>query len=276
LNLSGLQLRVDHAAVAYNGKIYVLGGYNEMYEAYASMFSIDINDKTIVSLSPMITGKGDSAATLYEQNGEMKIVSVGGFTHSNGFCAPIDDAEMYDFEKDEWTSISPLTEARGDMGIAVLNGVIYTIGGESKHESYCSPDNSVDAASASIAVDDVESLDPRKGDDVGWSIETDLKAFRYRAAATVWKKTDTIYLFGGQTAYSHTCDCFAASDSVFTFTNASSVSNSVKIGIGVGVGILVLGLSVMGGIYLRKRRMDAKNKPRNEVSVVRASVKDIA
>jgi hypothetical protein len=270
------QLRVDHAAVAYNGKIYVLGGYDEFYEAYTEMFSIDINNKNIVNLSPMLTAKGDAPATLYELNGKMKIVSVGGFTHANDFCAPLDEAEIYDFEKDEWTSISPLNEARGDMGIAELNGVLYTIGGESKHESYCAPDNNVDASSASIAVDDVESLDPRKGDNVEWSIEADLKSFRYRAAAAVLKETDTIYLFGGQTAYSHTCDCFAASDSVFTFTNASSVSNSVKIGIGVGVGILVLGLLVMGGIYLRKRRMDSKNKRRNDVSVVRANVKDIA
>lgn len=240
------------------------------------MFSIDINDQTIVDLNPMITAKGDAPATLYELNGKMKIVSVGGFTHANGFCAPLDDAEIYNFETDEWTSISPLSEARGDMGIAELNGVIYTIGGESKHESYCVPDSNVDESSGSIAVDDVESLDPRKGDSVKWSIEADLKAFRYRAAATVWRETDTIFLFGGQTAYSHTCDCFAASDSVFTFTNASVISNSVKIGIGVGVGILLLGLLVMAGIYLRKRRLDAKNRPRNEVSVVRADVKDIA
>lgn len=278
MELDGEHLRVDHASVAYDGVIYVFGGwdmYND-YVAYDSMFAIDISTKSITPLSPMITAKGDAAATLYQVDGRMKIVSVGGFTHSNSYCKPLDDAELYDIASDSWESMDSLQEARGDMSLGVLHGVVYTIGGEAKHEAMCSNPENIAPSSYSIAVDDVESFDGRKGLNAQWKIESDLKSYRFRSAATVWDKTNTMYLFGGQSAYSRTCDCFPASDSVFTFTDESSFAHSAKVGIGVGVGVLLLGVVIFGVIYLRKKRAQTDTKNREPVSTLRANDKDLA
>lgn len=280
MELEGDHLRVDHASVAYNGKIYVFGGwdmYND-YVAYNSMFAIDISTKSIVPLSPMITAKGDSAATLYEVDGRMKIVSVGGFTHTNYWCKPLDDAEIYDIEDDRWESIDSLKEARGDMSVGVLHDIVYTIGGEAKHELMCENPETVAPQSQSIAVDDVESFNGKKGLNAQWKVESDLKSYRFRSAATVWDKTQTIYLFGGQSAYSRSCDCYPASDSVFTFTDAWSFSQSVKVGIGVGIGILLLGLVIVAVIYFRKKRTKTDSHKNREpvVTTLRTNDKEMA
>lgn len=252
---------VDHAAVAYNGMIYVMGGYDANYTAYDRMYSINVQSKVIEAMPPMNEARGDAHATIYNYEGTDKkvIIYAGGFTHVNGFCAALSSVEMFDFEEETWTQLSDLKEARGDKALVELNGVVYAIGGEAKHQDYCNPDVTVSESSASIAIDDVETLDLRLGEQSEWVIQDDLNDYRFRSASAVWKDstgTSTVYLFGGQTAYNAVCNCFAASNRIFSFSaddEGDDDKGPNRVGIAVGVTLACVAVLGIGALFWLKK-----------------------
>jgi len=259
----------DHAAVAYNGMIYVMGGYDASYIAYNRMYAIDVKSKVIKAMPSMNEGRGDAHATVYtyKDTGKKVAIIAGGFTHVNIFCAALQTVEMYDFETETWSNLSDMKEARGDKALVALNGLVYAIGGEAKHQDYCNPDVTVSESSASIAIDDVESLDLSGGVNSEWVIQNDLKDYRFRSASAVWTDSNsksTVYLFGGQTAYNSICNCFAASDLVFSFSvegeKDGKGTNTVGIAVGVTIGVAaVVGVSAF--FLLRKGRASREASP---------------
>lgn len=264
MNLPQQYYVVDHSAVGYNGMIYVMGGYDGNYTAYNRLYAIDIQNKEITNLPPMNEKKGDAHATIYinEDTGKSSIVIAGGFYHENRFCAPLPSVEMYDFENEKWTMLSNLNEARGDVAIVELNGLVYTIGGETKHENYCNPDVDVTESSASIAVDDVETFDPRLGVSSGWTVMSDLNEYRFRSTAAVWTDDDgksTVYVFGGQSAYDAVCDCFPVSNRIFSFSDIPTPSaagggrGTNKVAIAVGATVASLAVLAIGSFVWVKK-----------------------
>lgn len=88
MNLPEQYYVVDHSAVGYRGKIYVMGGYDANYTAYNRLCAINIRNK---EKPPMNKKRGDAHATIYtnEDTGKSAIIIGGEFYHENGFCAPL-------------------------------------------------------------------------------------------------------------------------------------------------------------------------------------------
>jgi len=222
----------DNAALTYEGNLYVVGGFGEDYVAQTFMIQIDLKTNGITAKKPMPTSRGDANAVSYRfADGKTIAYIMGGFTHENQFCAPLADAEMYDFITDEWTEIDDLNFKRGDKAVVVHNGRVVAIGGESKHETKCEKTGSSlnEEGSGSILVDTVEYFDPRDSEPM-WKFETKLEEHRFRAAAVSVKSTGSVYVFGGQSLYDDGCDCYPTSDTIFEYIEeVEDVSSSTKI-----------------------------------------------
>lgn len=220
----------DQTSFARGGSIYILGGYQGNGDGYTTrdeLISLNVETKEILSLASMITKRGDASAAYYNSGGIEAIYIMGGFTSKTNFCEPLSEAEKYDFATNKWTTISPLVQERGDKGVVVLNDHILAIGGEDKHESICAgTDEGVDPSSHAIAVNDVESFNPQDGDDAKWEVEVDFNEFRFRSAAAVAKNLDTVFLFGGQMAFSDECNCYKTSKDIFYYREKHSHPNS--------------------------------------------------
>mmetsp|Transcript_6130 Transcript_6130/g.7132 ORF Transcript_6130/g.7132 Transcript_6130/m.7132 type:complete len:404 (-) Transcript_6130:153-1364(-) len=210
----------DNAALTYEGKLYVLGGYGVGYNAQTFMIQLDLETQGITEKKPMITARGDANAVTYRFADETTVAYImGGFTHENDFCAPLADAEMYNFLTDEWTDIEDMNFKRGDKAVVVHNGRILAIGGEGKHEEKCENTESRalgEEGSGSILIDDIEYYDPREKD-AAWTFGNKLDEHRFRAAAVSVKSTGSVYVFGGQSLYSTECDCYPTSDTIFEY-----------------------------------------------------------
>lgn len=91
----------DNAAVAYDGKLYVMGGYNKDYGVtFDTVFSIDVESKQIEDHAPMLEKRGDAHAVYFElDNGDPVAFIMGGFKNDDNFCKPLVSAERYEFKK---------------------------------------------------------------------------------------------------------------------------------------------------------------------------------
>ena len=131
----------DGAVFAHGSDLFVAGGYNAQYEATGSTFVIDTR-KTLDTgqlvyeiLEPMGTPRGDISAILFGRDAYV----AGGFTHRNGFCAPLRTVEIFDVVKREWSSAPSFNIARGDVSLVSFNDRIFAIGGETTHLSQNAP-----------------------------------------------------------------------------------------------------------------------------------------
>jgi hypothetical protein len=214
MTLSSEYVVSDQACVARKGKIYVMGGYDQNYNTMDETFAIDVEAKQVTSMASMPTKRGDASAVYLKEKDTAYI--MGGFSDANGWCSPLYEAEVYDFDRNKWDEIPELNHNRGDKAVVILDQKIYAIGGEEKHEDICESANDLDPSSHAVAVDDVESFDPFDND-AEWVVESDFISYRFRAAAAAWEPTHAIYIFGGQKQYSKECDCYATDDSVHYF-----------------------------------------------------------
>lgn len=198
-------------------------------EAQSFMIEIDLETKDYLVKQSMPTARGDANAVSYEfADGKTIGYMIGGFTHDNNFCAPLADAEVYDFDTDTWIEINDMNYKRGDKAVVVHNGRVVAIGGESKHEEKCTQSgNSLDeVGSGSELVDSVEYYDPRDSEPM-WRLETKLEEHRFRAAATSVKSTGSVYVFGGQSLFTESCNCYPTSDTIYEYIEVDDTS-SVK------------------------------------------------
>jgi len=233
----------DNAAVGYNGMIFVTGGYDKNFDASNSTFAIDVASKVITDKAQMKKARGDAHAVTYSLEGREVAYIMGGFTHMNSFCEPLKEAERYDFDKDEWVSVDSLKSKRGDKAITRLNCKILAIGGESKHAGICK-NETVSKENETIPVNDVESYNP-SDKDPEWKIETNLPNHHFRFAAAAVEKTDSVYVFGGQEAYSDGCKCYKNSNRIYALrdmTNTCNLSSVVHFTTSFGFFLFTLSL----------------------------------
>mmetsp|Transcript_64175 Transcript_64175/g.144753 ORF Transcript_64175/g.144753 Transcript_64175/m.144753 type:complete len:416 (-) Transcript_64175:201-1448(-) len=183
--------RSDNDAFVLGNLIYLVGGYDATYADYAT--TDILNPETgwtlgsaATTIAPMLVARGDFA--IVEHQG--RFYAYGGWTSANGFCAPLNEAEVYDPTKDTWTALANLKVARGDKASGVLQGRLYAIGGET---TSCDATSNVPLPSTPVM--DVEVFDTSDPEG-GWVAEGAIpeKKFRF-AAATV---DETIFVFGGQ------------------------------------------------------------------------------
>jgi N-acetylneuraminic acid mutarotase len=141
--------RNEVAAVAVNGKIYVLGG-----NFPRTQYDVAVNEEydpatdSWRTRASMPHGLNHMAAAVL--NG--KIYTVGGFT-SDGHKGAKDSVFEYDPVTDIWRTLAPLPSPRGSVSAAALDGKIHALGGRKNetdvvaiHEVYDPATNAWSAA----------------------------------------------------------------------------------------------------------------------------------
>nr|7ONH_A Chain A, SAKe6BE-L3 [synthetic construct]7ONH_B Chain B, SAKe6BE-L3 [synthetic construct] len=167
-----------------NGLIYAVGGYDGSPDGSTHLNSVEAYDpernewSLVAPLSTRRSGVG--VAVL---NG--LIYAVGGFATletESGELVPteLNSVEAYDPERNEWSLVAPLSTRRSGVGVAVLNGLIYAVGGYDG-----SPDGSTHLNS-------VEAYDPERNE---WSLVAPLSTRRSGVGVAVLN--GLIYAVGG-------------------------------------------------------------------------------
>jgi N-acetylneuraminic acid mutarotase len=116
--------RSEIAGAALNGKIYIIGGYEEGYKRGRNTSAVDVYDP--------ITDKWAAAAPLPQPldhagaaSHDGKLYVVGG--GSTKFIS--NKLFIYDPAIDKWKEGANLPAARGAMSANFINGILYAIGG---------------------------------------------------------------------------------------------------------------------------------------------------
>ncbi len=232
----------DHASFAQKPSfVFIAGGYDQNYTALDALTRIDastIGDATlgIQAMAPLLTARGDITG-VSSTDGESAFIS-GGFTHANGFCAPLGSTEQYLFASNEWRNLPALLNERGEVVLIEVDNHLYALGGERQIEGVCDgAGEDVDPGENTVATDEVEIFENNT-----WKIASDFPNHKFRFAAAT-DKNGLIYTFGGQTAHDTECQCFRTVDDVAIFGQVVSSSSA---GISMLLTILIMGAMIVG------------------------------
>jgi len=165
------------AAAAYDGKLYVCGGYvfldNETEDTSAACSVFDPATGAWSSLPDMPTPRGDHRAVAAGG----RIYAIGGYDVRSGDV--LETVEAFDPETGTWEQKEPLPRALSWTGAAVLDGRIYVAGGIDKKYNVSNrlymyePDNNT------------------------WEVLTGMDLPRYEHGAVA--AAGGLYVFGGMT-----------------------------------------------------------------------------
>jgi len=140
--------RVDLAGAVINGKVYATGGYSVAFGVSTVLSTVERFDPTSdnpnwTDALPMKQSRFGHAACGVQGETEFdsKIYVLGGREALNG--PPLNTVEVYDFGKNTWTNMPAMNKYRTNFAVAVVDNVLYAIGG---HVS-------------GVATNSVESLD---------------------------------------------------------------------------------------------------------------------
>jgi Uncharacterized protein conserved in bacteria len=174
---------IDHsAAVAYNGKIYVAGGYLEGKVPTDKLFIYDSKKDEWVEGKPLPSPRG--ALTAEFINGTL--YAVGGLNSSQ---IPVNTNEAYDPETNTWTTRAPMPTARHHLASAVIDGKLFAMGGRILGDGV--PSEDMDALLTNFNRN--EMYDPETDT---WIVKQPMFDKRSGFAAT--SANGQIYVFGGQ------------------------------------------------------------------------------
>ena len=119
--------RGGHAAAVLDGKIIAAGGSGgDGTIAFANVEAYDFGSDTWLVKAPLPKGNHLYAMTVV--NGQ--IYAIGGAGGSDVGYARFTDVYVYDPISDIWTPRSPMPTARAYLGVGVINGLIYAVGGD--------------------------------------------------------------------------------------------------------------------------------------------------
>ena len=157
------------AAVALNGKIYLIGGFDTDTNVPSAVVHVyDTKTRTWSQTAPLPAPRGGHATVVLE--GKIHVLGGG---NSN---ATIADHDVFDTAKNAWTALAPLPRAEGSPAAVAFRGKLYAIGGRSGSSDFGAVDI-YDPATNSWSAG--PSIDPRG-----------------TAGAVVY--CDTIFVFGGE------------------------------------------------------------------------------
>ncbi|KAG0575426.1 hypothetical protein KC19_5G002900 [Ceratodon purpureus] len=123
----------DTCAGSVAGKVYAVGGYDEMYTILNATYVYDPATKVWTKLANMPTARGDLMCV----NFLGEIYALGGF-YDQAFTANsfADEVESFNPATGAWTSRPNMLTPRGDAGATVLPGNrIMVIGGEGHYQN---------------------------------------------------------------------------------------------------------------------------------------------
>ncbi|CAM9150727.1 unnamed protein product [Chrysoparadoxa australica] len=180
--------------------LYLVGGYAADYTSLKTTTRVDIvfNDEGVPMLTytpvadmNLIYGRGDHACQLIP--GENVAYCMGGFNNfldgtpqeqmwNDGLVS----TEKYDLDADEWTTVTSMTQGRGDFALGYLNDRLTVIGGENFDGG----------------ISDIEWYDWREDcwTDSGDLFDLPYNLFRFQGATH--KDKSRIYILGGQSSVS--------------------------------------------------------------------------
>src|SRR5215210_8063710 len=122
--ISSLPVAVNHAAAdSYNGKIYVVGGYQDDRVPTNRLFIYDPSQNAWTEGASMPTTRAALVAKFI--NGIL--YAVGG---ANLDFKKLSTNEAYNPSTNTWSSKAPMPTARNHLSSAVVDGKIYSFGGE--------------------------------------------------------------------------------------------------------------------------------------------------
>src|SRR4029077_8264353 len=182
--------------VALNGKMYVIGGWDD---GKAGGVNYEYNPATDKWTKKQPMPRPAHHAALAAANG--KIYVMGGFVVPKdnaipvgGAWEPIDNAWEYDPAADSWKSLPPLPGKRGSAVAAEVSGKIYVIGGATTVDGSKDPFFTFFGPSKVLATNDV--YDPATNK---WQSREPMSVARNHAfGAAVEGK---IYVIGGRTGH---------------------------------------------------------------------------
>jgi N-acetylneuraminic acid mutarotase len=182
--------------VALNGKMYVIGGWDD---GKAGGVNYEYNPATDKWTKKQPMPRPAHHAALAAANG--KIYVMGGFVVPKdtaipvgGAWEPIDNAWEYDPAADSWKSLPPLPGKRGSAVAAEVSGKIYVIGGATTVDGSKDPFFTFFGPSKVLSTNDV--YDPATNK---WESRTPMSVARNHAfGAAVNGK---IYVIGGRTGH---------------------------------------------------------------------------
>jgi hypothetical protein len=193
--LPGAHQGSDHACFTDGSFLYVAGGYTTTYEALNSVIRIDTSSAnstlTVEEMAPLIEARGDITAASDGTNAYL----TGGFTDTNGFCAPLTTAEQYDLGSNTWSNLPDMDNERGEIVMVELDDHIYAMGGERQIEGICELTGTTDPGELTVGTKVVEVLENNQ-----WAVIDNFDDHKFRFAAV--GVNGLIYAFGGQTAVS--------------------------------------------------------------------------
>ena len=166
------QGRDDAAAVAFNGKVYLFGGYTSGgWNCTSAAESYDPNTDTWTNIASMPT----SRANLTAAEAKGKIYVMGGYNDDSK--QTLDVVEAYDPDKDTWETKAPLPVPISFMKAVSLNGKIYVTGGYS---------------SSYYPLNTLYMYNPQTD---SWTVKASMNTARYEHGAVALN--GKIYVFGG-------------------------------------------------------------------------------
>jgi len=209
LDLSFIDVpRSDLAAIAFNGYLFFVGGYDADYTAQSSSIGINLDSGAPMSFPALSVARGDFGLV----HDDTTAYAVGGWSHEN-WCSPLDSVEILSitaYPDSQWNNAPSLAVPRGDKGAALVDGRFYVAGGE--HNNNC--------ATGSEPVDDVEVLDSEQGQ---WIPVADVPEPKFRTVAI--GLGPYLLVFGGQSSRqeSDACPsdveyCYPVTDHVYRLT----------------------------------------------------------
>lgn len=211
---------------AVNGAVYAMGGnhvslcgfYCFNYSTLATVDAYDPVTTAWTTKAPLPTprhglGVGTVDGVIYAIGG------AGAFTGNHEATNYKATVEAYDPVADSWTTKAPMPTPRYGLGVGVVTGVLYAVGGE-------------DSSHAALAT--VEAYDPATN---SWTTKAPMPTPRYGLGVSV--VNGVLYAVGGE-AYSTTLRTVEAYDPATNSwtTKAPMPSHRSALGVGVSNGVL--------------------------------------
>ena len=110
------------AAGSMNGKVYAVGGYNDVVGRTPALEAYNPLLDYWQELAPMPRLRNFLATAAIDG----KLYAVGGL---NTAGAVVDTLEVYDLATNDWDTLAPMPTPRGRVAAAAIGGKLYVVGG---------------------------------------------------------------------------------------------------------------------------------------------------
>lgn len=176
-----IPIPIDYtAAVTYNGKLFLVGGFLEDTTPTDKLLIFDPDTNEWSEGDPLPSPRGALAAEVIDGN----IYAIGGINSTHD---PVATNEVYSIENNSWTTREPLSKSKHHIASAVVDGKIYIFGGRLLGNGEPS-----EISESLTNMDDNSMYDPKSNK---W---TELESMQIRSGFTASEIDRQIFVFGGQ------------------------------------------------------------------------------